>query len=565
MLHQLCIRNFALIEEVQVELGPGLNVLTGETGAGKSIVIDAVALLLGGRASADLIRQGTEKAQIDGIFICADGDEALDILRSQGIDPEPDGILILCREIAGGGRSTCRINGRVVTLSSFQEVGRSLVDLHGQHDQHSLFRQEKQLLLLDHFGGKEHGAIRRQLEDTYHHMCGLQRRIKELNIDEHSLARQLDLLNYQAGEIDGIQPSLGEEEALTAERQVLAHAEKLAVGAEQVYQGLFGGGKGDASAHDSLSKAVQQLREMTAFDPSLTDFLDMVQTSLYQIEEAARGIKGYAGKIEFNPQRLEDIEGRLHSLQKLQRKYGKSVSDVLAYRRQIADEMHQLNNLYAERGHLELELGKIEGLYDRISRDIHGQREQLARHLEKEITSILVELEMPHARMEIELVAMNHPGPSGADEAKYLFSSNPGEALRPLARIASGGELSRVMLAIKNVLANADRVPTLIFDEIDAGIGGRTVQFVGQKLAALARHHQILCVTHAPQIASYADHHFYIAKEISGERTRTKISSLEREGKIRELARMLAGNTTDLSLQHAEELINLAVNEKCVG
>ncbi|MHB1419109.1 MAG: DNA repair protein RecN, partial [Bacillota bacterium] len=485
--------------------------------------------------------------------------------QSKGIDPEPDGLLILSREITGGGRSTCRINGRLVTLSSFQEVGRSLIDLHGQHDQQSLFRQEKQLLLLDHFGGKEQLGIRRKIEEIYRLLRGMERRIGELNIDNQSLARHLDMLNFQAGEIEGAQLVIGEEEALLAERQVLGHVEKLSGGADRVYEALFGGGKNSESAYDLLSKSIQPLREMAAVDPSLADLLNIVESSLYQVEEAAREIKVYADRLEINPQRLEEIEMRLHTLQKLERKYGKSVADVLQYRQRIAEEIIKLNNLNEERSLLEQELGKITVDYDLQAKDMHQRREKLARRLEEEIVASLIELEMPHAQMTIELQAMDKRSPVGVDEAKYLFSSNPGEALRPLARIASGGETSRVMLALKSALAEADQIPTLIFDEIDTGIGGRAIQSVGQKLAALARHHQVLCVTHAPPIASFADHHFYITKEIAGERSRTKINTLDRDGRIEELARMLAGNTTSLSLQHAEELINLAAKEKCVG
>lgn len=562
MLQELFIENFALVQQVRLSLAPGLNVLTGETGAGKSIIVDAMAVLLGGRASQEYIRTGQERALVEGFFTPPFPANLEETLAVFGISREEDGSLLLSREISRSGRNTCRINGRVVTLSAYQEVGRFLVDLHGQHDHQSLLSPSRQLELLDCFGGKATAEQRKVVAAAFREARDLAAELAALLGDAREKARQRDLLQYQVEEIDRARLRPGEEEELASQRAILAGAEKLSEGVTRAYGMLFGGDRQGPPAYDLLGSAVTALREVTAIDPSLEGILSGVEGALYQVEEAALELRRYADRIEFNPQRLSEIEARLDTINRLKRKYGETVAEVLSYRDQAAATLERIEGSQERAAALESARQQAEERYSRAAALLTQSRRRTAEALAASVCRSLAELEMPRTRFEVQFTPRAEMSLHGAEDIEFCFSSNPGEPVKPLAKIASGGELSRVMLAIKSILAEVDQIPTLIFDEIDAGIGGRTIQSVAQKLAKLARYRQVICVTHQAQIASYADRHFFIAKEVIAERTHTRVTVLDSEERVEELVRMLSGEGSAVAKEHAREMLKVAENSK---
>ncbi|KKM11769.1 hypothetical protein SY88_07065 [Clostridiales bacterium PH28_bin88] len=562
MLQELFIENFALVEQVRLSLAPGLNVLTGETGAGKSIIVDAMAVLLGGRASQEFIRTGQDRALVEGYFSPPQPAGLEEALLALGISREEDGGLLLSREISRSGRNACRVNGRVVTLSVYQEVGRFLVDLHGQHDHQSLLSSSRQLELLDYFGGKAVAGLREEVAAAYRQARDLTAELSALLGDAREKARQRDLLRYQLEEIDRARLTPGEEEELASQRAILAGAEKLSEGVTRAYGLLFGGEQRGLSAYDLLSSAVVAVKDVAGIDPALEGLLSGVESALYQVEEAALELRRYADRIEFNPQRLSELEARLDTIKRLTRKYGETVAEVLIYREQVAATLEGIEGSQERAAHLEKLRQQAEEKYVRAAARLTQSRREIADKLAASISKSLAELEMPRTCFEVQFLPRTELNIHGAEDVEFCFSPNPGEPLKSLAKIASGGELSRVMLAIKSILAEVDRIPTLIFDEIDAGIGGRTAQSVAQKLARLARYRQVICVTHLAQIASCADQHFSITKEVVDDRTQTHVCVLQSEERVEELVRMLSGEGSALAREHAREMLKAAESSK---
>ncbi|MBI3947606.1 MAG: DNA repair protein RecN [Armatimonadetes bacterium] len=550
MLSELSITDFALVEELAASLSPGLNVLTGETGAGKSIIIDAINAILGVRTGTDLVRTGAPRAIVQAAFALDDAPDAAAECREGGHVAE-DGLLIISRELQASGKTQCRINGRLATVTMLRDFGRNLVDVHGQHEHQSLLSIGRHLDLLDSWAGSEALALRARVAEQHRALAALERQIEKLDVDERDRARRLDLYQFQIREIDAARLHPGEEEDLEADRHRLANAERLSRHADQAYEHL----KGDERVLDALAGCMDDLRALADIDPAATPMLEAAQAAYYQLEDAAAQLRAYRDGVEFNPARLEQVQERLEAIRLLKRKYGDSIAEVLAYREQAAADLEGL--AHAEEHQAELRVRRealqreAEALAARLTALRHEASERFSGAVEAELA--LLAMERTRFRASIAPQAL---GATGADRVEFLISPNPGEPLKPLARIASGGEMSRIMLALKSVLARVDRVPTLIFDEIDAGIGGRTAGVIAAKLAALARDRQVICVTHLPQIAGRADAHFLVRKEVRGDRTVVQLHPLTEPERVEELARMLGGSEgSSTAREHAREML----------
>jgi DNA repair protein RecN (Recombination protein N) len=562
MLTELTITNFAIIDSMRMELAPGFNVLTGETGAGKSIIVDAVGLLLGGRADASVVRAGAEMAQIEGVFqLDARLQALLDaVLEREGLESEPPDTLVLGREIRANGRSTCRVNGRAVSLGVLEEISQPLVDVHGQGEHLSLLRAGTQQRLLDRFGALD--AQREALAGQVKQLRVTSRELDSLLRDEKELARHVDQLKYQIEEIAAARLNLGEEEELAAERTRLANAERLAQLANEVCQALYEGGEDQAS-----SRALSQLAQI---DRELDASQQQAESLSIQVRELAHTLRTYRDGMEINPRRLNFVEERLTLIHSLKRKYGQSVKEILAFQQQAQAELERIT-------HSEERIEWLRGEEERLRRDVGHAALSLAQarrnageRLAAATEAQLSDLNMQGARFAVDLSWSDDPtgvtvegrtvafNENGIDRVEFLIAPNPGEGLNSLVKTASGGEASRLMLALKTVLAAADETPTLIFDELDQGIGGRVGAVVGRKLRDIShdaqRGHQVLCVTHLPQIAGYADTHFLVEKRVSGERTTTLVGVLQSGERIEELAAML-GTPSEGTRRSAMEIL----------
>ena len=575
MLAEIDIANFAIIDRLHLTLVGGFNVLTGETGAGKSIVIDAVGTILGGKTSSEFVRGGAEQAHVEGIFALPSdgvGEELASVLAEHGLAPE-DGTLILSRDVYRSGRTVARINGRAVPQSVLQQVGEALVDIHGQSEHMSLLRSAYQLDLLDEYAGLR--GLRARLATEVTELRRLRRELERLISDERELARRSDLLRFQVNEIEAARLHAGEEDDLEHERTLLANAEKLAASADAAYRALYAGEGESPAAADRLGEATAALADLARLDPSLRAQAEAIENAAYQVEEVGRAMRNYRDNVEFNPARLQAVEERLDLIFTLKRKYGSSIEEILAYGRQAASELEALTHGEEHRAELLGREAQVLRQAGRLAAELSAARREASRSLSRAVEGELADLNMKRARFEVALEQVQAPDgvpldeapvspryvcdTTGVDRATFLISPNPGEPLKSLAKIASGGEMSRLSLALKTVLSRADRISTLIFDEVDVGVGGRSGSVVGEKLCGLAGGHQVICVTHLPQIACYADAHFRVVKEVGEARTATKVELLSAEGRVDELAAMLAGPKAGASArQSARELVDAA-------
>jgi len=573
VLKELIISDFAIIEHLDLHFSPGLNVLTGETGAGKSIIIDAVNALLGERVDNDMIRAGASNARIEGFFELDDrtSQAVRAILEAEGLEGDEPNALLLGREIRQEGRHLCRVNGRVVTLGLYKNITDHLVDIHGQGDHLLLFRVKYHLDALDHYGGlaeqrKEMAAIFRQIQEV-------RRELQRLRQDEREAARQMDLLTYQAREIASASLQVGEDEQLRAERNRLANAEHLMELAAETYRALQEGDEGQMSALDLIGQAVRNLGSLARIDSDMQPYLQAAETIEAQIEDLTRVLRAYCDDIEYNPARLQEVEERLNLISNLKRKYGESIEDILAFAKEVERKLENISHSEERLEALQAEEQRLLQLASQVARELSELRGQQAVALAQEVENQLADLRMERARFQVSITQVESEDglpacgkayefdETGYDKVEFLISANVGEPLRPLMKTASGGEASRLMLALKVVLSEADPVPTLIFDEIDAGIGGRIGSVVGMKLWGLTPRHQVLCVTHLPQIAAFADHHYRVYKEVVGERTQTKVSLLEGPDRIQELAQML-GSDTEMTWRNAQEMYEQVARQK---
>ena len=574
MLVELSIRNFAIIKSVTVSFQRGLNILTGETGAGKSIIIDALGLLLGGRASADFVRYGELRAEVEGLFELPAGHPALAVCASVGVQVEQDGMLVVRRDISNQGKSIIRLNGQLVTLAMLRELGPWLVTVHGQHDTHMLMQADKHINWLDAYGEAALGAAKQEYGKLYSSYRKTRQDLERMARNERELVQRIDLLQYQLDEIESALLTPGEDEKLLQQRKKWMNIEKVYATVQDAYRSLHGDQKG----MDWLGHAMGELERGVIYEEQLAPILETVQSAYYQIEDVVHKLRQLSYHLDFEPEQLAEVERRLDQIQSLKRKYGKSVDDILEYAATISDEL-------AEMHHYEDRLQQVEKRLQELAADLAVEalelsviRQECATKLAQEIEQQLKELHMERARFAIDVrQTPDEEGveiegikrlvdANGMDQIEFLISPNPGEPLRPLAKIASGGELSRVMLAIKTILAGTDQVETLIFDEVDTGVSGRAAQAIAEKLARVAQKRQVLCITHLPQVASMADAHFLIKKEMSENETKTIVTKLSEEETVTELARMLSGaEVTAKTEEHAREMILLGRERKAVN
>lgn len=557
MLVSLYLENFVIIDCLTVEPSPGLTVLTGETGAGKSIIVEAVGLLLGERAAADYVRAGTDRALIEGYFQCQAGEPVVEACNELGIALEEDNTLLLSREIAASGRSTCRINGRTVTLGMYQQVGRNLVDIHGQHEQQSLFSLPRQLQVLDSMGGAGLMAVRQRVYAAYHRQKTIAEQLQAREETAAGRQHDLEVMAAWVEEIDRAGVAAGEKESLEQERQILRSMDRLLARSREALASLQGDGT-RAGACEQLAGAVAGLEEVARIDAGQAGLVQQLQEALYQVEDAAQELQRRVRGLDFDPRRLEQVEERLDLIHRLERKHGRELDEILQWREEAVRQLDDWREEATGQQELEKELQQTRAVYQEAAETLTSLRDETARRLAEAVQANLADLGMKEAQFVIW--RRPRPGfhPLGNEDVEFMLAANVGEPPRPLARVGSGGEVSRVMLALKVCLAGVDNISTLIFDEIDAGIGGQTVQAVAAKLAQLARVHQVLCVTHSPHIASFAHRHYTVAKQTSSQRTLARVQLLEGEERVREVARMLSGTETSVSLEHAAELLRRA-------
>ncbi len=567
MLSELRIDDFAIIDRLQLALSHGLVVFTGETGAGKSIIIDAVDLLLGGRADATFVRSGAEAARVEGTFdLEPELRPAIQALlaREDLLDDESANAITLSREVRREGRSVGRVNGHLVNLALLKEIGQVLVDVHGQSEHLSLLRTREHVFLLDRFGDLE--AQREAVAAVVRELNAVRRELGELRRSEREMERRLDMLDFQIREVDAARLKPGEDKALLEERTRLANAEKLAALSDEACQALSAGADEAPSAADLLGEAARALNSLAKIDPSLAEQRDLAVALSEQFKDLARELEDYREQIEFNPKRLDAVEERLELIKNLKRKYGASIEEVLAYGAQAQVERDGLTHSGERLAELGAREDKLLRRIGQLGAELSAARRAAGERLARAIEAELADLRMDRAEFGVEVRA--EPDPAGAhvdgqrvgfdstgiDRIEFLVAPNPGEGLKPLAKIASGGETSRLMLALKGVLARADRTPTLIFDEIDQGIGGRVGAIVGEKLWNLAERHQVLCITHLPQLAGYGDLHLRVEKVVSGDRTVTQVQPLNAAERVTEMAQMLGG-MGEKTVESAEEIL----------
>lgn len=559
MLLELHINNFALIDRLDISFSSGLNILTGETGAGKSIIIDSVNFVLGEKQTRDIIRTGQESAYVEGVFDTKSS-ELCEILKDNGI--EEDDITILSREINLGGRSIARINGRTVTLGTLRQVGRLLIDIHGQHEHQSLLEEEKHIYILDSFCPVSFKALKAEYAELYSRLNQVEAKLQKLKTDDQYKLRRMDLISFQINEISDANLILGEDNELIKRKAILTNSEKIYQSLSNVYEQLYSGGE-SKSAFDNVGGSIVLLEGISCFDEKLKEYKLALEDIYYRMEDVLQEIRTYRDGVEYNQEELDQIEQRLDLINMLKRKYGNTIEDILEYRTRVSLEMEQMERSEEIISELEKEKSGITEKLKSLASAMTLARQETAEELKAQVEDELKYLGMEKAVFKAEILMRSELSQNGQDEVSFLLTANPGEPLRPLSRVASGGEMSRIMLALKSVMADIDRIPTLIFDEIDTGISGRTAQAVGERMCTIARNHQLLCVTHLPQIAAMADTHFKIEKKVKNEVTTTNVIRLSDEEQIEELGRLLGGvQVTDLTRQHAREMKKLACNQK---
>ena len=548
MLELLHIENIAVIECADISFDPGFNILTGETGAGKSIVIDAISAVLGERAYRDMIRTGANKASVRAVF--TDVPE-LPWFADNGV--EYDAETIIQREIHLDGKNICRVNGTLVTVSILRKLGIQLINIHGQHDSASLFDEDNHLQYLDAFS--DNSGLLAEYREKYDAVVELRRQIQSMTMDESEKLRRMETLRYQIQEIEKAELEAGEDEMLEERRKILRNAEKLSDSMNAAVESLYGGDDTDGAA-SLLAEAERELARMARFTDAFSALHEKVADLMYQVQDAAEEVRDARDDLAYSADELENIEARLDVIHRLRRKYGATCEDILSYLEQAKTELDEIE--FAD-DHLERLKGKLEKA-EKAAWDSAGKlrksRQKGAKALSEQILSELSQLDMPRVQFSCEFRELELTG-NGADAVAFYMSANTGEALKPLSKVASGGELARIMLAMKNVLASQDQVATLIFDEVDTGVSGRAAQKVAEKLRSVATTKQVLCVTHLPQLAALASTHLLIAKEERGGRTYTTVTPLDLEGRKRELARIIGGaNITETTLKSAEEMLN---------
>ena len=553
MLEHLHIRNVALIKESEISFGDGLNILTGETGAGKSMIIDSLQFALGGRAGKDFLRHGEKQAAVEALF-SVQSQALTEKLAENGIAPEEDGTLLITRTLSEAGKSVCRINGSTVTVGMLKEIAEDMIDIYGQHEHQSLLNPVKHIRLLDRFCGAGFGEAMEEYKNSRQRLKDLEKQLAILIGDESQSEQRMDMLLFQKEEIEAAELQEGEEDALLEQKKRLSSMERLIRLTGESITLLYDGDDRAPSACDQLGDALAKLQEAAEYDAALSPLADALADGYAAVEDCARELKREAEKQEADPEELERIEERLQLFYKLKRKYGGSIEAVLEFYEKAVQELEFLSNSSEKAAELSAKKAAEEKRLSALAETLTARRRATAEQVEEQIETALHDMEMKHARFHIQIEEKADWGADGKDKVEFLISANAGEPLKPLAKIASGGEMSRVMLALKTVLVDADEIGTFIFDEIDTGVSGRTARRVGEKMRFLGGKRQLLCITHLPQIAAMADNHFLIEKESDAGETVTRVTALDEEGAVREVARLM-NDVTETTLAAARELL----------
>ncbi len=548
MLQFLNISNIALIDDMQVEFETGLNLLTGETGSGKSIIVDALGVLIGGRFTSELLKTGSERGSIEGLFSVTPNAELEALLENAGLEPANE--LIIRREISSTGRNKIFINNQLATHALLRDLRPFLVDIHGQGDQQTLFNPETHLELLDAFAGNT--ALRQEVAEAYQRWTSLQRELDSLRHDEAEKFQLVDTLKFQIAELERAELSIGEDDRLDEERRRLVNVEKLTTLCQSSYSRIY---EDDDAALTRVRQSLKEVEELAEYESSFKDYLDGLESARAVLEDLSFSLRDFADRLEFSPSRLAEIEDRLAELSRLKRKYGGSIEAALDHLARAEDRLRHIETSDEREKELDAKISAAREHYLERARKLHKERVRAAKQFEKAVEKGIVEVALDRARFQVQ-VSDRSESQKGVDHTEFYFSANVGEEVKPLARVASGGEASRLMLVLKTV-ANGSQFPrTIVFDEIDTGIGGRVSEAVGIKLKKLSQTNQVLCVTHQPQIARFADSHLVVQKEALKGRTQVSVGKLDRAGRIEELARMLTGSEiTDSARRHAKELL----------
>ena len=559
MLISLHVKNLAIIDEIEVDFREGLNILTGETGAGKSIIIGSINMALGSKATTDIIRSGKDYGLIELVFQMEDENV---VRKMEHLElPMEDGQIIISRKIMKN-RSICKVNGETVTMGIVRELASVLIDIHGQHEHQSLLHKQKHLEILDQFGRGETGEELDKLAKLYKEYQIAKQEYENKNITQEDRIRELSFMEYEKNEIEQAHIRIGEDEELASQYKRLSNTQLIAEGIQNVYQITAGG---TASVSDEIGRAARYLVKISDYDEQLAGYLEQLQNIEEMLGDFNCGINEYSSQLEFDGESFQDVEERLNMYHGLKAKYGDTIEEIQSYYENLVRkiEEYQDYDLYLEK--LKERCEKKEKAYLTCAKKISRIRKKNGKILSGQIKEALIDLNFLDVQFEVNIKDLERYTENGMDDVEFLISTNPGEAIRPLGKVASGGELSRIMLAIKSVLAEQDAIETLIFDEIDVGISGRTAQKVSEKMAVIARRHQVICITHLPQIAAMADEHFIIEKKVEGTSTVTIIRNLDKEGSIRELARILGGvEITDTVIHSAAELKEMAASIKKV-
>jgi len=560
LLKELSIHNIALIDQQSIAFFGGFSVLTGETGAGKSIIIEALNFVLGERASRELVKSGEEKASVEATFSLQANEPVFEVLAEQGIDCE-DNELTLYREFSLSGKNVCRANGTLINAGALKLIGDVLVDIHGQHAHQSLLDEKLHISLLDRFAGKDALEVKSRVADAYHKAVEARRLLHAAQYNEQERTRRIDLLSYQIKEIDAANLTIGEEEQLEEQRGLLQNAQAVMEGLEGANAALSGDEGENGGALASFSVALHMLDGIARLSADYQQLSDKLHALYYDLEDASYTLRDYRTDFSFEPGMLDEIETRLELISTLKRKYGANIEEILTYREKSVEELDLIDNAEERREQLAAEYAAAKAEYNALSAELSQLRKQAAERMSARLLPELSDLGMPHAAFsaKFETLSGEIPSANGTDDVEFLLSTNRGEPVKPLSKVASGGELSRIMLSFKSVLADLDGIPTMVFDEIDSGISGQIGTAVAVKMRQIAKNHQVLCITHLPQIAAYANHQYLVFKEEKGEHTRSNAVKLTQEQRAREIARIMGSGEADaVALEHAQQLIDTA-------
>lgn len=555
MLQELSVKNFAIISSLQLEFQMGMTVLTGETGAGKSIIIDAMGLLTGGRGSSDYIRQGANKCTLEGLFSMPKSQELKQLLEELGIETEEDS-LVIQRDISASGKNVCRVNGRIVNITNLKRIGEYLVDIHGQNEHQELMQSERHIDMLDEFGGKKLLAVKEKYTRAYQEYRALEAKVRKRQKNEKEFAQRMDMLHFQSDEIASAQLVAGEEEQLLEERNKLNNFQKIADALTISYAALNGE---DDSSLDKIGTSMNELASIESLDSEYKTLSDTVQNAYYLLQEASGDLSRLIDGLELDEGRLNEVENRLELICQMKRKYGDSIETILSYYEEITKELAEADFLEGGTGDLEALLAEKQQAAHQQALTLRKERKRLAKELEQQILTELKELYLERTEFEVRFTELEHLQENGLDGVEFYITTNPGEPLKPLVRVASGGELSRVMLAMKTIFSQTQGITSIVFDEVDTGVSGRVAQAIADKIYQISENSQVLCITHLPQVAAVADEHYFIEKEIVAGRTETSVRILSEKERVNEIARMLAGSEiTKLTIEHAQELLAMA-------